>query len=114
MADNGWYGVDLDGTLAFYDGWKGPGHIGHPIPLMLARVKEWIADGKDVRIFTARVANLSLGDEMAVRGVIRDWCYKNIGKSLPVTCQKDMGMIVLYDDRCRQVEENTGVLVGGE
>lgn len=27
----GWIGVDLDGTLAEYTGWKGVEHIGEPI-----------------------------------------------------------------------------------
>ena len=52
---SGWIGVDLDGTLAEYGGWKGPDHIGPPVPKMLERVKSWIAEGRDVRIFTARV-----------------------------------------------------------
>ncbi len=26
----GWIDVDLDGTLAQYDGWKGVAHIGEP------------------------------------------------------------------------------------
>jgi hypothetical protein len=26
---------------------------------------------------------------------------------------KDFGMILLYDDRCRQVETNTGRIIGG-
>ena len=37
-----WIGVDLDGTLAEWDGWKGHEHIGPPIPAMLERVKRWI------------------------------------------------------------------------
>lgn len=53
--NEGWIGIDLDGTLAEYDGWKGVEHIGKPIPSMVKRVKEWISEGKDVRIFTARV-----------------------------------------------------------
>ena len=36
---SGWIGVDLDGTLAEYHGWKGSEHIGPPIPLMVERVK---------------------------------------------------------------------------
>lgn len=32
---SGWIGVDLDGMLAYYDGWSN-GTIGEPIPLMLA------------------------------------------------------------------------------
>ena len=35
----GWIGVDLDATLAYYDGFKGPEHIGEPIPQMVDRVK---------------------------------------------------------------------------
>lgn len=52
---SGWIGVDLDGTLAMYDGFKGPEHIGDPVPKMLERVKKWLAEGREVRIFTARV-----------------------------------------------------------
>ncbi|HEV7674386.1 MAG TPA: hypothetical protein VGQ12_07640 [Candidatus Angelobacter sp.] len=52
---NGWIGVDLDGTLAHYAGWKGPEHIGEPIMPMVERVKGWLAEGKTVKIFTARV-----------------------------------------------------------
>ena len=35
----GWIGVDLDGTLAMYDGWVGVSHIGEPVPAMLQRVR---------------------------------------------------------------------------
>ena len=31
--DKAWIGVDLDGTLARYDGWKGIEHIGEPITI---------------------------------------------------------------------------------
>ena len=55
-ADTGWIGVDLDGTLAHYDGWKGVDHIGDPVPKMLMRVLDWRRQGLAVRIFTARVA----------------------------------------------------------
>jgi hypothetical protein len=55
MSSNGWIGVDLDGTLAHYDGWKGADNIGAPIPAMVERVKGWLAEGKTVKIFTARV-----------------------------------------------------------
>lgn len=117
---NGWIGVDLDGTLAVYNGWRGVEHIGDPVPLMLARVKEWVDAGVEVRIFTARVsgergkdgdrAGMSVED---TRKIIEDWCQLHIGKVLPVTCVKDFGMIALYDDRCIQVEANTGILLLG-
>lgn len=50
-----WIGVDLDGTLAYYDIAQGDA-IGEPVPLMLARVKTWIAAGIEVRIVTARAS----------------------------------------------------------
>lgn len=123
MADHGgqgWIGVDLDGTLAHYDGWKGPEHIGEPIPLMVKRVKRWLAEGKDVRIFTARVDGGEVAaetnhadapkmrDVATVRSFIEAWCLEHLGRVLPVTNRKDYGMIQLWDDRCVQVEENTG------
>jgi len=52
---NGWIGVDLDGCLARYEGWKGIEHIGEPVPAMLDRVHAWIDEGKIVKIFTARI-----------------------------------------------------------
>lgn len=102
---SGWIGVDLDGTLAEYGGWLGPHHIGRPIPAMVARVKEWLREGKFVKIFTARV---SYGDPNNCRAEIEKWCIEHIGQALPVTNEKDFGMIELWDDRCVQVELNTG------
>src|SRR5271156_403401 len=122
----GWIGVDLDGTLAFYDHWRGADHIGPPIPAMLERVKRWLSEGRDVRIFTARVdggtAALSMGNSggedyrnvEVVEGHIRRWCLKHIGCELPVTCKKDFGMIELWDDRCIQVIPNTGRTIADE
>lgn len=101
---DGWIGVDLDGTLAFYDGWKGVDQIGAPIPLMVHRVKQWLAEGKQVKIFTARVCR----KDPAIVTYIERWCQKHIGQILPVTCTKDFGMIELWDDRAIAVECNTG------
>jgi hypothetical protein len=106
---NGWIGVDLDGTLAFYDEWRGAEHIGDPVPAMLLRVRQWLDRGLDVRIFTARVSN---GDKQNSAGAIKRWCLEHLGQELPVTCEKDYGMIELWDDRCVQVEQNTGRLLG--
>lgn len=103
-----WIGVDLDGTLAYYDGWRGAEHIGEPIPLMLARVKEWIADGRTVKIFTARAS------EPENIPFIKAWVEKHVGVSLEVTNIKDYGMRQLWDDRAIQVEENTGIRVVNE
>lgn len=103
----GWIGVDLDGTLAQYDGWIGPTYIGAPIPTMVKRVTRWLEDGWDVRIFTARVA--CEGDELkAVTAAIVEWCLAHLGAELPITNVKDFGMVQLWDDRCVQVIPNTG------
>jgi hypothetical protein len=113
VANNGWIGVDLDATLAKYDGWKGPEHIGPPVYRMLMLVKRWLASGKDVRIFTARVAPNSPDNTIAYQA-IKAWCLKHIGQELSVTAIKDMQMVELWDDRCVQVIPNTGRRVDGK
>jgi hypothetical protein len=113
---NGWIAVDLDGTLAHYDGWKSPTHIGEPIPLMLERVKKWISEGRDVRIFTARVfegGRISGAELAEVISAIQEWCTTHVGRTLPITCTKDYGMVELWDDRCVQVIPNTGKRADG-
>lgn len=112
MSGRGWIGVDLDGTLAHYDGWKGIEHIGEPIPLMVERVKRWLAEGRAVKIFTARVIreNGSMSSEAV--GYIWKWCEEHLGQRLHVTNQKDMGMQELWDDRAVCVERNTGEVLG--
>lgn len=116
----GWIGVDLDGTLARYDGWVSVDHIGEPIVPMVERVRRWLAAGHDVRIFTARVDGgevaLAMGNPAGeayknverIRGLIEDWCELHIGVRLPITNKKDYGMIELWDDRCVRVMLNTG------
>lgn len=114
---NGWIGIDLDGTLAEYNGWMGSEHIGPPIPKMIARVKEWINEGKDVRIFTARVfpgGRVSDTELNRVIQAIQIWCIKHLGRALPITCTKDYGMIELWDDRAVQVIPNTGIRADGQ
>lgn len=100
----GWIGVDLDGTLAHYAGWVGSDHIGEPIAAMVDRVKGWLANGREVRIFTARAYNAKATDIT----IIEDWAERHIGQRLPVTCTKDYGMIELWDDRAVRVMPNEG------
>lgn len=118
MSSKGWIGVDLDGTLAMYHGWQGPEHIGEPVPLMLERVKAWLAQGEDVRIFTARVSRDGThardAEARRARLAIGRWCLRHVGQELPVTNVKDYGMRELYDDRAVTVQQNTGLLVGEE
>jgi hypothetical protein len=108
----GWIGVDLDGTLAEYQGWLGPELIGLPVAKMVERVKAWLHSGKEVRIFTARVANDDI-NAMRSRVAIDRWCETHIGRRLPITCRKDFAMVELWDDRAVQVTINTGERVDG-
>lgn len=103
-----WIGVDLDGTLAFYEKWIDGAPIGDPIPAMLERVKEWIKEGKTVKIFTARVADTRLGG-FEEKAKIEAWCILHLGQPLPVTCVKDLYMKQLWDDRAVGVRPNTGM-----
>lgn len=98
-----WIGVDLDGTLAEYHGW-GDGKIGKPIPEMMNRVKEWLAKGNKVKIFTARA-----GFDDSQVPEIHAWLEENGLPKLEVTATKDYDMIELWDDRCVQVVPNTGI-----
>lgn len=110
----GWIGVDLDGSLAIYNGWQGELHIGEPIPAMVERIKEWLALGIEVRIFTARVCQPNIPGDQArasvdeIRSVIQDYTELLFGVRLKVTNEKDFGMIELWDDRAIRVRFNTG------
>lgn len=109
----GWVGVDLDGTLAKYDKWRGEDHIGDPIPTMVERVKTWLAEGQEILIMTARASSTGRTAERQRQNValIRAWCKKHLGQELGVTSDKDFGMVALYDDRAYRVVGNTGQLV---
>jgi hypothetical protein len=99
----GWIGVDLDGTLAHYDGWYGPAHIGEPIESMIKRVEGWLSEGIEVRVFTARA---SVPEYIPF---VESWLKEQGLPPLKVTNVKDFQMITLWDDRCVSVETNTGV-----
>lgn len=114
----GWVAVDLDGCLAKSGRWNG-GAIGEPVPAMLERVKDWLAMGREVRIFTARVAatgkrkatgeidSQEFADAQTV--LIQDWTERHLGVRLLVTAVKDFAMRELWDDRAVGVVLNEGV-----
>ncbi len=99
---DGWIGVDLDGTLAHYDHWRGLEHVGRPVQGLLLRVREWIAQGYHVKIVTARAS--------VPEGIppVKRWLAENGLPDLEVTCSKDFHMIELWDDRAVQVVRNSG------
>ena len=96
--NNGWIGVDLDGTLAHYDHYRGSDHIGHPVEPMVKRVRKWLREGRDVRLFTAREASPE----------IRRWMKEHLGEVLKITHTKDRFMQMLVDDRAVNARRNTG------
>jgi hypothetical protein len=118
----GWIAVDFDGTLAHYDGWVSEDHLGDPIPVMVERVKRWLASGHTVKVFTARVGCTGLVTDKGnhdsenfasqQRRLIQEWCVRHIGIPLEVTATKDFGMIELWDDRAVQVKPNSGEPIG--
>jgi hypothetical protein len=109
----GWIGVDLDGTLAHYTSWVHHADIGAPVMPMVARVRKWLAEGKTVKIFTARVSVPDPAMRAEISEAIRLYTLQHCGQALEATCCKDLNMIELWDDRAVQVIPNTGEPVGG-
>lgn len=107
--------VDLDGTLARYDGMEifeyDPKRVGSPIIKMVNRVKRWLANGDEVVIFTARVhpkhglSNIAMAEK-----AIKEWCKAVIGRELEITCMKDPEIQEFWDDKAIRVGRDNGNL----
>ena len=108
--------VDFDGTLvkwpmempsAFDPDLKfDPSAVGETVEIMANRVKEWLKQGHEVVIFTARVYDPKQAE--IAREAINKWCLDNIGEVLEVTCIKSHDIDVFYDDKAVTVEKDTG------
>lgn len=103
--------VDLDGTLAEYHGWKGIDHIGKPIPAMVEKVQNAFEEGKEIWIFTARLAGEveTVSEKIIVE--ISNWISR---ENLPFevagfTCVKHKFFKEFWDDRAHNVIANTGI-----
>lgn len=70
MSKSGWIAMDLDGTLVKYDAWVSAGHIGEPVVPMVKRVQDFLAEGREVRVFTARCWPLVLPLDVPQREAI--------------------------------------------
>jgi len=101
-----WIGVDLDGTIAEAMHPFVPYTIGPPILAMVEKIKEAIADGYLVKVFTARLGGNEDRDKL--QRLIRAYTKKHIGIALESTNEKDPGLIAIWDDKAREVEKNTG------
>ena len=97
--------VDLDGTLAYYDHWRGIEHIGPPIIAMRDRVRQWLRDGKRVIIFTARITGEHEGK---ARAYIEQWLWQNDIGITEITNIKQPHMVQFWDDRAVAIRQNTG------
>ena len=98
--------VDFDGTLVRYDGFKGVGIYGEPIPAMVDRVRAWLANGDEVVIFTAR----AFPDEEGMVEIvgISTWLADAGLPQLQITCMKLKKFTEIWDDRAIRVERNKG------
>jgi len=108
--------VDFDGTLATYNGFKGVEVLGEPIPAMIVKVKQALAEGADVTIFTARVNPGDGGGQDALDAtrsylLIAAWCQKHLGQILAISHEKSRRFKEMWDDRAKQVLKNTGVFL---
>lgn len=112
-SEGPWIGVDFDGTLATYEGWRAQGEaLGEPIPAMVARVRYWLAEGRyAIKIMTARASRSAPKRERDI-GLIQRWCARHIGIIPDVVAEKDFAMVALYDDRAVAVDPNTGRAFG--
>jgi hypothetical protein len=103
--------VDWDGTLVEYHGYKGAGVYGPPIPLMVERVKSWLAEGCEVLIFTSRV---SVEHEPSTVLIECEALYSaliNMGlPPLQFTANKYTRITEFWDDRAVSILRNTGRL----
>ena len=69
---------------------------------MMDRIKQWIAQGKTVKIFTARA---TIPQQIPP---IREWLRQNGLPELEITNMKDFSMVECWDDRAVEVVTNTG------
>ena len=104
--------VDFDGTLADDSKAKYPA-IGPPVPAMLARVKAWLAAGRKVKIFTARLDQPTVEAERRHAELVQNWCHAygvvdSNGNAPPVTNRKGADCGEIWDDRAISVRRNTG------
>ena len=97
--------VDLDGTLAVYNGWISAEHIGAPVPEMKQKVMKWLEEGVEVVIFTARA------ETDYETGIVHTWLKRNGFPELEVTNIKRKSFQEIYDDRAYRVLRNRGIVL---
>ena len=98
--------VDLDGTLAEYDTFKGHRHIGKPIEKMVHFVETAVEGGWTIKIFTARA------NSPEAIPYIRKWLIEVfghiLGNDFEITNIKGYDGALFVDDRAIRIDKNTG------
>ena len=91
-----WVGFDFDGTLVDH---QFP-NIGDNIQPNVDFLKRLIKSGVECRIITARATEKqSLETKRYHIELLSEWCNKNLGHGLEITCSKDYDMLWMVDDR---------------
>ena len=104
--------VDLDGTLAHYDSWKGIDHIGPVVPEVANAMELAQREGADIWIFTSRVSDPA--DAEQAGKVVHNWLVKNNFQFEGITAVKHKFFTEFWDDRAVQVIRNSGMFVLNE
>lgn len=88
-------GIDFDGTIAHYDGWKGAASCGEPIAGAKEFLSSLVGMGFLVVIFSARAS------EFEGRRAIWDWVHQHGLQDLihDVTHEKRYAFMFTVDDR---------------
>lgn len=97
-----WVGFDFDGTLAesVEINHNTEMHkVGKPIPVMIERLKFWLATGFCCKIFTARMSHPDSMIRISVVESMHKFCTDNSLPILEVVAAKDHRMFLFYDDR---------------
>ena len=96
--------VDLDNTLAEYDVWRGPKHIGAPIPYAAEAMAELYEWGWRIVIFTIRGDKNSVEQWLDHHGIK----YHEVNSTThnpPGTSHKPIGEVYFDDRDCHVVGE---------
>lgn len=113
LVETTWYGFDFDGTMTQHLGpdWRTYpiGSHGDPHHSMLDRMRQYLQEGKSVKIVTARADPNFPYREVAITAV-RSFLAEHAPDlaHLEITSSKGVGMAELWDDVAKRVDPQTG------
>lgn len=97
--------IDLDRTLAYFDGWDGIESIGKPIKSVVDRALAKEKEGYTIKIFTARAIDKRCIDP------IKNWLKFYDLPNWEITNMKDPSMKEIWDDLAITIGNNTGEIL---